>query len=364
MIPNRITSACILTSFRMNSPRIPPCFNATVQLSLSVRNSDSRVINLNREGEVAIHRGVAALAACWLVAQTALAAGIPLASIHVRDPFILPVEQERSYYLVASAGRSVTVRQSEDLTTWGEPKTVFTIPEGFWGGEAIWAPEMHQYRGRYYLFATFMNQEPVGEQWTNWPPRVRRGTQVLVADSPLGPFKSFANHSHTPTNEMALDGTLWVEDGRPYMVYCHEWVQVRDGTMKVVQLSEDLSSTVGEPQLLFKGSDALWAPRGRDRYITDGPALYRSKSGKLFMLWSSFSETGYTTGIAISDSGKVAGPWRQQSGPFFREDGGHAMIFRRFDGALMVALHSPNRSPNERCHLLKVMDTGETLVRN
>lgn len=333
-----------------------------MQLRLSARKSGSR-LKLNLDGEAAIQRGVATLTACWLVAQSALSAGIPIASIHVRDPFILPVEQERSYYLVASAGRSVTVRQSEDLTTWGEPKTVFTIPEGFWGGDAIWAPEIHQYRGRYYLLATFMNKKPVGEQWTNWPPRVHRGTQVLVADSPLGPFKSFANHSHTPTNEMALDGTLWVEDGRPYMVYCHEWVQVRDGTMKLVQLSEDLSATVGEPQLLFKGSEAPWAPRGRDRYITDGPALYRSKSGKLFMLWSSFSETGYTTGIAISDSGKVTGPWRQQSEPFFREDGGHAMIFRRFDGALMVALHSPNRSPDERCRLLEVDDTGETLVR-
>lgn len=79
------------------------------------------------------------------------------------------------------------------------------------------------------------------------------------------------------------------------------------------------------------------------------------------MLWSSFSETGYTTGIAISDSGKVAGPWRQQAEPFFRGDGGHAMIFRRFDGVLMVALHSPNRSPAERCHLIEVEDTADTL---
>ncbi|HWQ91828.1 MAG TPA: hypothetical protein VN673_09160, partial [Clostridia bacterium] len=77
--------------------------------------------------------------------------------------------------------------------------------------------------------------------------------------------------------------------------------------------------------------------------------------------WSSFTDTGYTTGLAISDSGKVAGPWRQQSDPFFREDGGHPMIFRRFDGSWMVSLHSPNRSPAERCRLIEVEDTGETL---
>jgi hypothetical protein len=38
------------------------------------------------------------------------------------------------------------------------------------------------------------------------------------------------------------------------------------------------------------------------------------------------------------------------------------MVFRR-DGVLMVALHSPNRGPEERCRLIEVEDTGETLRR-
>jgi GH43 family beta-xylosidase len=284
-----------------------------------------------------------------------------LADIRVRDPFILPDKEKGVYYLVASLPAGVAVRESRDLKLWSEPRIVFTRPKGFWGTGSIWAPEMHAYRGKHYLFATFMNEKPVGEQWTNWPPRVQRGTQVMVAKSPLGPFEALANHSHTPTNEMALDGTLWVEDDVPYMVYCHEWVQVRDGSIKVLPLKADLSEAVGEPAMLFKASDAPWTPRGRESYVTDGPAPYRSKSGKLLMMWSSFTGTGYTTGVAISDSGKIAGPWRHQNEPLFRNDGGHAMVFRSFDGALLVALHSPNRSPDERCLLFEVEDTGETL---
>lgn len=285
----------------------------------------------------------------------------PLKDIRVRDPFILPDKNAGLYYLVASLPAGVAVRESKDLKLWSEPRIVFTRPEEFWGTGSIWAPEMHSHWGKYYLFATFMNEKPVGEQWTNWPPRVQRGTQVMVADSPLGPFQTFANRPHTPTNEMALDGTLWVEDAVPYMVYCHEWVQIRDGTMKLSRLKPDLSDTVGEPKLLFRASDAPWTPRGRESYVTDGPALYLSKSGKLLMLWSSFTETGYTTGVAIADSGKVAGPWRHHDEPLFGKDGGHAMIFRDFEGALRVALHSPNRSPDERCRLFEVEDTGDTL---
>jgi hypothetical protein len=126
-----------------------------------------------------------------------------------------------------------------------------------------------------------------------------------------------------------------------------------------------LSEIVGEARVLFKASDASWTPRGRDRYVTDGPALHRSHSGRLFMLWSSFTDTGYTTGIAVSDSGTVVGPWRHHPEPLFRKDGGHAMIFRDLDGRLHVALHSPNRSPDERCRLFPLEDTGETLrLRN
>jgi hypothetical protein len=194
-------------------------------------------ITLTLVGVLARQAGLRLLAACFLLTLRAPAAEITLTNLQIRDPFILPVEQNRNYYLVASAGRWVTVRESGDLNTWGEP------------------------------------------------------------------------------------------------------------------------------QLLFKGSEVPWTPRGQDRYITDGPALYRSKSGKLFMLCSSFSDAGYTTGIAISVSGKLVGPWRHQAEPFFWEDGGHAMVFRRFDGALMVSLHSPNRSPDERCRLIEVQDTGETLLR-
>ena len=287
--------------------------------------------------------------------------GQPLSKIRIRDPFILPDRNSQTYYLVASSGDAITVRESKDLVTWSDPRVVFTKPAGFWGSGSIWAPEMHACRGEFFLFATFMNDTPIGEQWQDWPPRVERGTQVMHADSPLGPFQPFGNTPHTPVADMALDGTMWIEEDVPYMVYCHEWVQIRDGTIELVRLTNDLSDTVGVPQLLFHASDASWTPRGRDRYVTDGPALYRSKSGKLFMLWSSFTDTGYTTGVAASDSGRVAGPWRHHPEPLFRKDGGHAMIFRAFDGALVVSLHSPNRSPDERCQLFEVEDTGDTL---
>jgi hypothetical protein len=37
------------------------------------------------------------------------------------------------------------------------------------------------------------------------------------------------------------------------------------------------------------------------------------------------------------------------------------MIFKRFDGQLMLVLHSLNKNPNERARFFELEDTGETL---
>lgn len=65
--------------------------------------------------------------------------------------------------------------------------------------------------------------------------------------------------------------------------------------------------------------------------------------------------------MAVSTSGKLRGPWQQQIEPLYANDGGHAMIFKRFDGQLMLALHQPNKSGAERARLFELEDTGDTL---
>lgn len=291
--------------------------------------------------------------------------GCKLGDIRIRDPFILADSASQTYYLVRSMSGSATNRPgvgvftSTNLEDWRGPTKVFEIPADFWAQGAVWAPEMHHYNGKYYLFATFNAAVGVNDPGPRDDKGLKRGTAILVADSPLGPFKAFHNRAHTGVDLLALDGTFWVEDGVPYLVYCHEWTQVKDGTIELIQLKSDLSDTIGEPVTLFKGSDAPWTPRNNRIYVTDGPFLYRSKSGKLFMIWSSFASS-YTTGIAVSDSGKVRGPWRQLSKPLYEADGGHGMIFNKFDGSLMLLLHAPNHDP-ERAHLFQLEDTGEAL---
>lgn len=298
--------------------------------------------------------------------------------IYIRDPCIVPVPETKTYYLYRQSSvktpegkelGGVEVFTSKDLKKWYGPKRVFTVPEDNWITGTVWAPEVHRYKGKYYLFATLNSTIKWKKSVPGWPDYVFRGTQIFHSDKPDGPFLPFSKVSTTPMDEMALDGTLYVEDGVPYMVYCHEWVELKDGAMNLIRLKDDLSGTVGEPMRLFCASAAPWSTgkvRGNGLptdYVTDGCYLYKTKTGKLLMLWSSFLNYQYAMGIAESVTGKITGPWIQQEKPIFSKDGGHGMLFRSFEGKLYLVLHGPNQPEGaERGHLFELEDTGNTLV--
>ena len=302
-------------------------------------------------------------------------AGTPTDSIYCRDPFIVADKSTKTYYLYRSSTTpeglgGVEAFTSKDLKTWSGPERVFTVPEDNFITGRVWAPEVHEYKGAWYLFATLNTDRTWAEGVAGWPAFTYRGTQIFKADSPAGPFLPLGKELTTPKEYMALDGTLWVEDGVPYMVFCHEWVQVIDGTFEVMPLKEDLSAAAGDPVVIFSASQAAWTTGGSywtdkegkkiKSYVSDGNFVYRTKEGVLLILWSSFKNGKYAVAISRSASGKLAGPWTCDDEPIFEEDGGHPMVFRDFDGGLNITFHQPN-SGHSHPVILPLIDTGTTL---
>lgn len=144
------------------------------------------------------------------------------------------------------------------------------------------------------------------------------------------------------------------------MVFCHEWTQIGDGTIAAMPLSTDLKTPTGDPQTLFSASSAPWVkPHAPQKYVTDGPFLFRNSKGELLMLWSSFGPNGYALGIARSHSGAIQGSWEHLTHPLFTSDGGHGMLVRTFNGQLVLTLHQPNQWPNERAQLFLIEENSE-----
>ncbi len=265
--------------------------------------------------------------------------------IRIRDPFIYTDREAGCYYMYGTtdlhpasiaAYHSFSVYKSTDLTYFEGPIEIFNSTDcNFWGERDFWAAEMHPYNGRFYLFGSCKSDTH------------HRGTQIFVSDRPDGRFLPVAPEPPTPADWECLDGTLFAENGIPYMVFCHEWTQIKNGQICAIPLSPDLTRAVGEPVLLFCASDnpavTGMGPDG-ENYITDGPFLWHA-DGKIRMIWSSFGEGRYLVLTAEADT--LLGPWTH-GGSQFDFDGGHAMLFETLDGRRMIAMHAPNTTGEER----------------
>lgn len=313
------------------------------------------------------------------------ASGLKLEDFRAHDPFILADANSQTYYLYTSVTSGALPRRqagvvaytSKDLKRWDGPNVVFRVPADGWANPAhgAWAPEIHLYQGKYYLFVTLHNRDKIiAKPPQSWRLTHMRGTQIFVSNSPEGPFEALADRPATPMDMMTLDGTLFVEDGKPWIVYCHEWIQVINGTFEAMRLKPDLLAAEGKPLLMFCASDAPWIrpwqakPNDEPRpFVSDGCFFYRTKNGRLLMLWSSWQANGkyaqtntqtYIQTYAYSLSDRLVGPWRQAQ-PLLTNDSGHGMIFTTFDDRLMLVVHRPTMSPASRARLHELEDTGD-----
>ena len=128
---------------------------------------------------------------------------------------------------------------------------------------------------------------------------------------------------------------------------------------------------MGVGKILFRAKDAPWS-REVDKNgkvgpnkVTDGPYLFRTKTGKLGMIWTSWIDDIYAQGVAYSQSGTLDGPWIQEKDLITPHNFGHGMIFTTLDGKTLMSVHS-HKSVNGRYiripHLFELDLSGDKLV--
>nr|WP_319401591.1 glycoside hydrolase family 43 protein [uncultured Carboxylicivirga sp.] len=305
-----------------------------------------------------------------ITAQPKVKQNIPLDSIVLSDPFILADKASHLYYMTGTGG---LLWKSPDLKHWEGPYKVAQTDSNSWMGPKpmIWAAELHHYKNKYYYFATFTNRAVITDT-VRGNAIERRASHILVSDKPDGPYVPMQDSIYLPADIPTLDGTFWVDtDNKPYMIYCGEWLKNWNGTMEKIELKPDLSGSIGEGHVLFRASDSPWNrekdENGDDTFnkVTDGPYLFKTATGKLGMIWTSWVYDVYTQGVAYSKSGTLDGPWIQEQDPITPPNFGHGMLFKTFDGQWLMSVHSHKvvagryiRVP----HLFKVDLSGHKLV--
>ena len=298
---------------------------------------------------------------------------VSLDEISMSDPFIFPDKTTQTYYLTGTGGR---LYKSKDLKMWTGPYSIIDLTGTWMDGNFVAAAEIHQFGDKYYLAGTWNDHgnpiEHVARRYTV----PTNQTQLLVADSPEGPYKPVVQEYDFclgPRDWDIIDGTLYEENDTVYMVFVHEWTQLIDGTMDYMPLSKDLTHRTAEPTTMFRASEAPWSKEMNSigeatfgmkmpGWVTDGPQLFKTQTGKLGMLWSSWGDSRYAQGIAYSESGSIKGPWVQEEDSFKGDNSGHGMIFTTFDGERLFIIHHAEKKGPRKPQIYKIDDSGDKLI--
>ena len=120
-------------------------------------------------------------------------------------------------------------------------------------------------------------------------------------------------------------------------------------------MKDDLSASIDtEPIVIVdtEKDDLPWIRLMRDDRVsktgllTDAPFFHRLPGGKLLMTWSSYAKKeaggsgGYVIAGLVSDSGRIAGPWRHLPELLLDRDVGHSALFYDLNGRLKLVSHA------------------------
>lgn len=282
--------------------------------------------------------------------------------INLSDPFIRADAKTQQYYMTGTGGG---LWRSSNLETWTYLGFPLQFNESAWMGASpqVWASEIHYIDGKYYNFSTLTN----GSITIDSDGHPRRAVHIMSSTLPQGKYSliSGGDDTYVPAEKTTLDATYFEDtDGRRYLLYCHEWIQNGNGTIEYIELKPDMTGAIGKGVVMTRAHDATW----NTSPVTDGPYLFRTQTGRLGMIWTSWHGGRYVQGVAYSTTGTLAGPWQHEPLPITPDNYGHGMLFRTFGGQLLMSIHShrtidESKQLWERHPALFVMDDSGDKLR-
>ncbi|MFD2742200.1 MULTISPECIES: glycoside hydrolase family 43 protein [Sphingobacterium] len=245
------------------------------------------------------------------------------------DPFVLYDKPSDRYYMYGTGGvdNGFVVYVSDDMTSWEKEGVAYTNEqEHAWGVKDFWAPEVYEYKGKYYLFYS--------AHWKDNPTNEIENFRIGVAesDSPLGPFIDQSSGPIFDPGYPIIDANLYFADnGKVYMYYsrcCYKhavdseisrWAKkegmfdsIEESWIYGVELAADFSRVVGEPVLLLRppvnmdDQQSEWESRSVtsgevNRRWTEGSYLFK-EGNTYYMMYSAnyFGGENYAVGYATS----------------------------------------------------------------
>ena len=258
------------------------------------------------------------------------------------DPQI--IKHGDTYYLYSTGGTTLSVRSSTNLSTWEDKKTIFRLSDTTWGVDRCWAPEVHEYKGKFYLFFCGRDSK-----------QIFHGS-VAVSDTPDGEFVPITSEPLLNFSYSVIDLSFFEDDdGRTYIFYSKDCSTNKINGKGVsqsygVEVSNDFTTLIGDPVLISTPTEA-WEKVSGSTTWNEGPVVFK-ENGKYYLLYSAnyYESKDYSVGYCVSDT-PLAFYEKPKNGCILKGNGetitgsGHCNILR-IEDEIYLTYHSHTKPPN------------------
>ena len=207
------------------------------------------------------------------------------------DPWILRVGH--TYYFMATRGDRLTIRKTNDITkVAAAPEvTVWTPPPTGPNSRSIWAPELHQISGKWFIYYTASDSAH--------DDNLHRSIFVLENDGPDPTQGRWTNRGRVNTRYSAIDPTIFSYRGKVYLVYS---VQLGSESQLAIAPLRNPWTLVAPETIISKAT----LPWERQIYsINEAPEFLLGPRGDLFLTYSASACTSddYAIGLLSAPAG-------------------------------------------------------------
>ncbi|WP_263356397.1 glycoside hydrolase family 43 protein [Acidicapsa ligni] len=297
---------------------------------------------------------------CISAAQSKLPAGTfknPLLSTGP-DPWV--IRYGGFYYYMNSTGTNLTIRKTSDITdlAHAETKIVWTPPSTGPYSKDLWAPELHRFDDRWYIY--FAADDGPNEHH-------RIYVVENTAADPLDGTWEFKGKVSDATNKWAIDASVFEDHNQRYILWSG-WEGDTDGEQRIYIAHLKNPWTVDSPRAMLSYPQYPWERVGDllDRpamphvNVNEGPEILQHNED-IFLVYSGSAcwTDYYALGVIRAKSGTNLldqASWMKYDHPFFKQDReakvfgtGHNGFFKSPDGKQDWIIYHANPASGEGC---------------
>ncbi len=274
------------------------------------------------------------------------------------DPWV--VTANGFYYYMNTTGHNLVVRRTRDITdlAHAETKVVWTAPASGPYSKDIWAPELHQIDGKWYIY--FAADDGANENHRIYV--IENG-----AKDPLDGAWTFRGKVSDASDKWAIDASVFEDRGRKYMVWSG-WEGDTDGEQRIYIARLKNPWTIDSARTMISSPKYPWEHVGDlpDRpamphvEVNEGPEILQHGED-IFLVYSGSAcwTDYYELGVARAHTGANlldAASWSKYEHPFFTQDRaagvfgpGHNGFFKSLDGKQDWIIYHANSATNQGC---------------